>query len=246
MKSITYRILRNPISFEFMSLFVGAFYCLVYAVASIPSIMLIRWGIWLGVDNFLLFIFIVICFFAFYIFLITSSIFVGFVERLLSLGFKPGVYHPTSSVFFRWLIYSGLHLWTVNLVLPFLRGTNWLKMYLRICGAKIGKEVFLNTKDFYDAYLLEINDNVFIGGEAFINCHIFEGGHLVLGKIILGKGTAIGANAYLTPGTNTGKNSRIGMYTYLRRNTSLPDDGVLISMPGMSIRQIIKIMRDKL
>jgi len=244
MKTLIDRVLRNPISFEIISIFVYAFYCLIFAIAAIPSSMLIYWGTGFLDDSLpLMFLFVFICFFAFYVFLISSAVVVGFVERLLTLGFKPGAYPPGSPVFFRWLVYSGLHLWAVNLVLPFLRGNNWIKIYLRIAGAKIGKEVFINTKDFYDAYLLEIRDNVIIGGESFINCHLFEGGHLILGKILIGEGTMVGAGAYVTPGANIGKNSKIGIYTYLRRNTNMPDGDALITPPGMSVRQAVKLIK---
>ncbi|MCL2391122.1 MAG: hypothetical protein FWC66_00770 [Oscillospiraceae bacterium] len=244
MKGFIDRLLRNPITFEITSIFVYAFYCIVFSVATIPSALLIHWGIrFVGSSVLMFFVFIVICFFAFYIFLVFSTIVVGFAERVLTLGLRPGAYSTDSPVFFRWLVYSGLHLWAVNIVLPFLRGNNWIKIYLRIAGAKIGKEVFINTKDFYDSYLLKIEDNVIIGGESFVNCHIFEDGHLILGEIIIGEGTTVGAKAYLTPGTKTGKNSRIGMYTYLRRNTDVGDGEALIASPGMSRRQIVKIMR---
>jgi len=244
MKTFIDRLLRNPITFEITSIFVYAFYCLVFAIASIPSIFLVYRGTQLLDGSFLmLFFFAVICFLGFYVFLVSSSIFVGFVERLLTMGFKPGAYPPGSPVFFRWLIYSGLHLWLVNLVLPFLRGNNWIKIYLRVAGAKVGKESFINTKDIFDAYLLEIGDEVLIGGEAFLNCHLFEHGHLNLDKITIGDGSTIGANAYLTPGTRVGKNSAVGMYTYLRRNTEIGDGETLISPPGMSARQVVKLMR---
>jgi acetyltransferase-like isoleucine patch superfamily enzyme len=141
------------------------------------------------------------------------------------------------------LVYSGLHLWTVNIVLPFLRGNNWIKIYLRAAGAKVGKEVFVNSKNIYDPYLLEISDNVLIGGEAFLNCHLYENGYLHLGKIIIGEGVTIGANSYLTPGTIVGKNSKVGMYTYLFRNTNISDDETVMTPPGMSLRQIAKLMR---
>ena len=246
MKTFIDKLLRNPITFEITSLFVYAFYCLVFAIAAIPSVFLVHRGMQVLANSFLtLFIFTVICFLAFYVFLVVSSIVVGFVERLLTLGFKPGAYPPGSPVFFRWLIYSGLHLWLVNLVLPFLRGNNWIKIYLRVAGAKIGKETFVNTKDIYDPYLLEIGSEVLIGGEAFLNCHLFEHGHLNLDKIIIGDGATIGANAYLTPGTQVGKRSAVGMYTFLRRNTEVSDGQTLISPPGMSARRVVKLMRDQ-
>ena len=116
---------------------------------------------------------------------------------------------------------------------------------MRVAGAKVGKESFINTKDIFDAYFLEIGDGVLIGGEAFLNCHLFEHGHLNLDKISIGDGATIGANAYLTPGTSIGKNSAVGMYTYLRRNTKVSDGETLLTPPGMSARQVVKLVRDK-
>jgi len=191
----------------------------------------------------MLFLFAVCCFIGFYLFLIFSAVFVGFVERLLTLGIKPGAYPPGSPVFFRWLIYSGLHLWLVNLVLPFIRGNNWIKFYLRIAGAKVGTQSFINTSEIYDPYLLEIGREVLIGGEAFLNCHLFEHGHLNLDKIIIGDYVTIGAEAYLTPGTRIGNNGAVGIHTYLRRNTEISDGDALMTPPGMSPRQVIKLLR---
>ena len=113
--------------------------------------------------------------------------------------------------------------------------TRWIPASINQCA--------LNTREFYDPYLLEIHNDVLVGGEAFVNCHLFEGGYLILGKIILKNGTSIGAGSYITPGTCTGENSRVGMYTYLRRNTNTKDNETLITLPGMSMRQASKIMR---
>ena len=140
MKTFIDRLLRNPISFEVTSILVYAFYCIVFGASPFPSALFVRWGVLLLDGSlWMFFLFIVICFFAFYIFLVVSSVVVGFVERILTLGFKPGTHLPDSPVFFRWLIYIGLHLWLVNIVLPFLRGNNWIKLYLRITGAKSGE-----------------------------------------------------------------------------------------------------------
>jgi len=238
------RILRNPATFEFLSLFVYALYCAVFAIAALPAALLIFWASqFLNGTVLMLSLFVLFCALAFYVFLVSAAVFVGLVERLITLGIKPGAYLIGSPVFFRWLINAGLHLWLVNLVLPFMRGNNWIKIYLRIAGAKVGKQTFVNTSDIYDPYLLEIGDNVLIGGEAFINCHLYENGFLNLGKIVVAEGTTIGAKAYLTPGTTTGRNSTIGMYTYLRRNTSMKDNDALITPPGMNIRQVVRAMK---
>ena len=244
MKNVIDRILRNSIFFEIVSIFVYSFYCLIFAIAAIPSSLVVRSSIQLLNGNFFqFFLFILLCFLSIYLFFVFAAIVIGITERLITLGLKPGVYSTDSPIFLQWLVYAGLHMWAVVLVLSFLQGNNWIKIYLRLAGAKIGKNVFINSKRFYDPYLLQIKDDVIVGGEATVMCHLFEGGKLILGNIVLEAGTAVGANAYLTPGTHTGKNSKIGIYTNLRRNTVMNDGEVLISAPGMSLRQIVKIMR---
>ena len=244
MKKVIEGILRNPVCYECIALFIYAFYSVVFAVAALPAALLVRWGVrLLGGGVFQVFAFAALCFFALYIFWICATFVVGLTERLLTLGFKPGVYPPGSPTFLRWLINSGLHVWALHLVLPFVVGTNWSKIFLRCCGAKIGKDTFLNTKGFHDPYLLEIQDSVVVGGDVNVTCHLFDNGHLVLGRIVLGEGTMIGAGAYLTPGCRTGKNSRIGMYTHLRRNTVVKDGETIMSSPGMSMRKVVQQMK---
>ena len=246
MKTFIDRLLRNPISFEITSIPVYLFYCLVFAIAAAPSAYIIYLGTRFLNGSFLMVLLLTLfCSVAFYVFLITSAIFVGFVERLLTLGIKPGAYPIGSPIFFRWLVYSGLHLWQVNLVLPFLRGNNWIKIYLKIAGAKIGTQSFINTSEIYDPYLLEIGREVLVGGEAFLNCHLYENGFLNLGKITIGDYSTIGAEAYLTPGTVIGTKSAVGIHTYLRRNTEIKDGDALMTPPGMSPRQIVKLTRGK-
>jgi len=244
MKGLIDRILRNSIFFEILAIFIYSFYCLIFAVASVPSVLVIRWGTQMLDGTLLrLLLFVALCFLTLYLFFISAAVVVGITERLLTLDFKPGAYSTDSPIFLRWLAYAGLHMWAVVLIFSFLQGTNWIKIYLRIAGAKIGKSVFINTKRIYDPYLLQIKDNVIVGGEATIMCHLFEGGRLILGEVLLESGTSVGANSYLTPGTHTGKNSSIGIYTNLRRNTVMKDGEVLITPPSMSLRQVAKIIR---
>ena len=247
MKGFVDRLFQNAIAFEAITVFIYAFYCLIFAVAATPAALLVWWWAqqFLSRGFLLFFVFVFLCCVAFYVFLVVTAMVVGLVERILTLGFKPGVYSVSSSVFVRWTVYAGLHLWLVYLVLPFLRGNNWIKVYLRIAGAKVGRGAFLNTQHFYDPYLLEIGDDVVIGGEATLTCHLFEGGRLHLGKIILGESTAVGAHAYLTPGTTTGKNSKIGMNTVLQRNTTVRNGETYLSLPSMSLRQAVRLMQKR-
>jgi acetyltransferase-like isoleucine patch superfamily enzyme len=118
-----------------------------------------------------------------------------------------------------------------------------ITMFFRIIGAKIGKNVQINTWFLNDAYLLEIGDNVVIGGKTDVSCHSFEGGSLILNNVTIGCHTLIGQRCYISPGTTIGENSVIGQYVYVRKNTVVPPRTVLSSIAGLPLRTVARIER---
>ena len=185
MKKIIGCFMNTPICNFLVSLLTYVFYGLVIGVSMFPSAYIIYLYVTnIALDSLLpilgLALLSGVCVYLFYI---VALIVFGIVERLLVTGFKKGRYPITSGVCARWLVYSGLQIILLNLVLPYVSGTIFAKMFYRILGCKIGKNVFINTPGLHDAYLLEIGDNVVIGGDANITCHIFEGNTLILDNI---------------------------------------------------------------
>ncbi len=224
------------------------FYSLVLGISLVPSFLILYNAVnWLLADvsagRILAFCFIVPL--SMYVFFGTAAIVFGIFERVITYGMKPGKYPTTSLTFVRWLINGGLHTVALNTFLPFVQGTAFFKLFLRICGCKIGKDVFINTKNLNDVYLLEVQDNVVIGGSTDITCHLFENGKLVLDHIFIGKGSLVGANCKLGPGIRIGENCTIGMDSYVRRGKDIKDSSVLISLPAMPIRDMVRIMNRK-
>lgn len=225
-----------------------AFYSLVLGISLIPSfLMLYNAVIWLLADvsawRVLTFCFIAPL--SMYVFFGTAAIVFGIFERIITLGMKPGKYPTTSLTFVRWLINGGLHTVALNTFLPFVQGTAFFKLFLRLCGCKIGKDVFINTKSLHDVYLLDLQDDVVIGGAADITCHMFENGKIVLDNIVVGKGSIVGAGSSLGPGIHIGENCAIGVNSLVRRGKEIKDGSVLISLPAMPIRDIVRIMNRK-
>lgn len=222
-----------------------AFYCLVLGISLIPSFfMLYKATVWLlsGVSTLrlLYFCFIVPC--AVYVFFFTAAAVFGIFERIITSGIKPGKYPPASLTFVRWLINGGLHTVALNTFLPFIQGTAVYKLFLRLCGCKIGKDVFINTKSLHDVFLLKICDDVIIGGDTDITCHLFENGKIVLGRIEIGEGTLIGASVKIGPNTDIGKDCAIGINSYIRRGKKIEDGSVLISLPAIPIKEAVRLM----
>lgn len=246
MKKIINFLMNNFITSTIISLITYIFYGIIIGISMFPSIFIIyKFLEYIPLNNIKhLIYFALILGISVYIFFIFALLVFGITERILVIGFKPGRYSINSGVFARWLVYSGLHVILLNLVLPYVSGTVFAKIFYRILGCKIGKNVFINTKGLHDAYLLEIKDNVVIGGDANISCHIFEGNQLILNKIVIGSNTLISAEAYIMPGVTIGDNCNIGLKSYIRKNKKIENNSLIMSIPGLPHRKVAEIIKE--
>lgn len=246
MKRILKFLLTNPVSFAIGTLLTYIFYGAILGISITPSAILMHkvYSLLSFLNPVHIMIFTILSGISIYLFFIVSLLVFGIVERILTVGFKPGKYSTSSFLFIRWLIYSGLHILLLNTVLPFMAGSDFAKIFYRILGAKIGKNTFINTRGLHDAYLLEIGDNVVVGGETDISCHIFEGNELILGKIKIGSNTLIGTHCYIMPDVTVGNNCNIGLYSYVRKKRTIEDKSMIMSIPGIPARKVAQIIKD--
>ena len=247
MKKIIQFLMSNFITYSIISLLTYVFYSIVIGISLMPSIYIMyKYITVIGLNSILKILLLgpIIGIFV-YMFFITALVVFGILERILTIGFKPGRYSVESGVFARWLVYSGLHIILLNTVLPFMTGTPWAKIFYKILGCKMGKNVFVNTKGLHDAYLLEFEDNIVVGGDSNISCHIFEGNELILGKIKIGSNSLISANSYIMPGATIGKNCNIGLYSYVRKNKVIEDNSMIMAIPGLPAKKVAEIIKDK-
>jgi len=250
-KKIIGFLINNQVTFTILNLLTCCFYAIVLGISLIPSIIIVIFASKsLLINTTAAFnlgsiaLFAIFLGLSFYAFLFTGLFVTAIVQRLLVAGFKEGKYNTDSPQFSRWLVYSGLHVIVLNAILPFMSGSPFTKMYYRLLGCKIGKNVFINTAGLHDAYLLEIGDNVVIGGKADISCHIFEGNHLTLAKIKIGSNTLIGTEAYIMPGVTIEDNCNVGMYSYIRKNKTIHEGSIIMALPGLPAKQIAKMEKD--
>lgn len=255
-KKIIVFLMDNPVSQTVLTLIIYCFYAVIIGIALIPSVIIMTYAseTFLNSINFSSFdvnmikntaLFAVCIGISVYAYFITALMFMGLVQKILTLGFKEGRYPTNSFLFVRWLIYSGLHIIVLNTVLPLMSGSYFTRIYYKILGCKLGKNVFINTPGLHDAYLLEMGNNVVVGGKANISCHIFEGNHLILGKIKIGDNTLIGTECYIMPGVTIGKNCNIGMFSYVRKNKTIPDKSTIMALPGLPARRIAQLEKEE-
>ncbi len=242
MKKIIDFIAGSSITQILITLVTYTFYAAVMGISLVPSVYLVIFG----VKQFLLqmttipnvIFFCIILGLAVYLYFITGVIVMGIIIRILSLGMKPGKYPQASFGMLRWLIYSGIYHIAGSTILNFIPMTFFTNLFFKLMGAKIGKNVYINTWYLNDAYLMEIEDNVVIGGKSDISCHTFEDKCLVLSPIKIGEGTLIGTRCYINPGVTIGKKCMIGMYSFIRKNSVIPDKTFISSLAGMNVRNV--------
>ena len=86
------------------------------------------------------------------------------IVKWLVIGrYKPGAYPLWGSYYFRWWLAT-----TIEAAVPvsYLAGTPLLNIYLRLMGARIGRNVFLNSDSFAIYDLLSIGDDSTINDDS--------------------------------------------------------------------------------
>ncbi len=234
-----------------LTLIVYGFYAAMLGAALAPSAALLAWGfrrillpaflagampgagpvvlfaLLLGAAAFLFF------FFGLFLF--------GIFIRLLSLSVKPGKYAAATITTLFWIVLNGIHTMAFRIILPIVPMTPFSTMYWKLVGCRIGKNVWINTYEMMDAYLISIDDDSVIGGEAVLSAHVFENGMLYLAPIRIGKRCLIGGHSYISPGVTVGDGAVIGMRAYVRKDKQIPPGEHIAAMAGLPARRLFEL-----
>lgn len=136
----------------------------------------------------------------FFVFGISLLVIVGLLNRVLNLRLKEGRYRFQDSEMFKWYFVNALVQGVKAFFMDFMLMTPFDNLFYRLMGAKLGKNVQINSKNVADLSLLEIGNDSVIGGNATVIAHIFERGVLKLNKVTIGEKVTIGLNAVIMPG----------------------------------------------
>jgi acetyltransferase-like isoleucine patch superfamily enzyme len=167
-----------------------------------------------------------------------SLILVVFLMRIvMGLRSKEDEIRIPSLGLWTWYHYDGLLLFVGTLFGHMLRGMSLFNVYLRLMGAKVGRNVIINTNKIYDHDLLEIGENTIIGGDVIIIAHVAEGRRLIRRRVHIGRNVTIGQMTSIFPGAKIGDNVVIGAHTLVPKNAVIPNDTVWGGVPA---RQLAK------
>lgn len=172
----------------------------------------------------------------YFLFGFSMILLVGLTRTVLGLRLKEGNYPIFSLPALKWCFISSLYLFINFTFVDFILLTPFANLLQRLLGAKLGKNVQINSKFVFDASLLEIGDNTLVGGGAIIIGHVVERGVLKLKKVKIGKNATIGSHATIMPGCEIGDNAIIGASVVLLKNTKVDPRAVYYGVPAEAIR----------
>jgi len=162
---------------------------------------------------------------------------VGILRYALRLRLEEGVYPAASLGTARWMLVNSLQLLISNTFMDFILLTPFANLVFRLLGAKLGKNVQINSKYCADISLLEVGDNSVIGGHSTVIGHSFERRGLVLKKVKIGRNVVIGLNSVILPGAEIGDNAVIAAGAVLQKNAKVEPRSMVIGVPAETPRE---------
>jgi acetyltransferase-like isoleucine patch superfamily enzyme len=167
-----------------------------------------------------------------------SLIFIlGILKMVFRLNLKEGEYRVASVGMMRWMFINSLSYLLSITFMDFTLLTPLVVYFFRMMGAKVGKNVQINSTNCADLSLLEIGDNSVIGGHATVICHSFERGRLILRRVKIGKNVVIGLNSVVLAGSEIGDGAFITAGAVLGKNKIVEPHSVYAGVPAESTKE---------
>ena len=168
----------------------------------------------------------------------TALVFVCvFVKNLFGFRVTPGLHSIYSKETMSWMGYNSMILIANSAFLDVLRLSPFQTLFYRLMGAKVGNNPNINTGGLADLSLLELGDNVLIGGGVALICHASERGYLRLEKTKIGNNVSIGISSVIFPGCEIGDGAVIAPMSLLAKGTKVPPKGHWGGNPAVDLRK---------
>ena len=180
-------------------------------------------------------------YFLFGMMLILTSVVLRFV---LGLGIRPGLYGFQDWEAIRWMGYNTFILVVNKCFLDNFRLSPFQTFFYRAMGARIGRDVKINTHGFADLSLIEIGDRAVIGDGVTLICHAADRGFLRLAPVRVGKDVSIGLDTIIMPDVELGEGAVISPRSVLISGTRVPPRGRWGGTPARDIRHFRRFPRE--
>jgi len=148
--------------------------------------------------------------------------FLAIALKWLSIGrIKPGKYKLWGSYYFRFWLADKL----VNISpISYFTGTPIMNVFLRLLGAKVGKDCYINTSAISAFDLFRIGDNVSICTDSHLKGFTISDGYLQIGLIEIEDDCFVATRCCLAHNTRMEKNSSIDDLTLLSEGSTIAKD----------------------
>jgi len=132
---------------------------------------------------------------------------------------RPGEHRLWGFYHWRWWLATRIQAATPT---GYLVGTPWMRLYLRLMGARIGPHAHFASDSITGFDLVAVGADTCIGVDARLEAHVVEDGVLRLGEIRIGSRCCVGARAVVSPGASMGDDSELGDLGLLPGGAALP------------------------
>ncbi|MCB9641127.1 MAG: hypothetical protein H6727_19675 [Myxococcales bacterium] len=163
------------------------------------------------------------------------TLFFKFITRYRTLE---GSYSYSSLQVARWAITTRLVEFCNVVLMVHLRSTPYINLWFSLLGAKIGKDVFINTYELNDWDLLTIGDNTMLGAGVVIQAHSAEAGKLHFRPVVIGNHCSVGRSSVVLPGVEMGDHAILGAMSIATKDTKMESKSVWGGVPAAFIKNI--------
>lgn len=145
---------------------------------------------------------------------------------------KPGNYELWGSYYFRfWLVDKIVHICPII----YFTGTPLMNIFLRLLGAKIGKDTYINTSAISIYDLLKIGNNVSVCTDTHMKGYSISDGYLHIGSIELEDNVFVGTRCSLSHNSKMERNSSTEDLTLVPDGQTVPANENWGGSPGVKI-----------
>lgn len=175
---------------------------------------------------------------------IFGSMFIAVIQTLCIVAVKwllMGRYRPTMKPMWSFwamrteavaVLYWGL---AGKVLLEHLQGTPFLPWMLRLFGTKVGKGVCMHSTDITEFDCVTIGDYCVINTLSALQTHLYEDRVMKVGRVVLGKGVTVGANATVLYDSHVGDYARLNPLTIIMKGESIPANTAWEGAPAVPV-----------
>lgn len=145
----------------------------------------------------------------------------------------------------RWYVHCTMTLVVRYSFLEFVTPSVFSTFYYNLMGMRIGHNVMINSTAIADPSLIELEDNVTIGGSASVLAHYAQGGYLVIAPVRVGAGATIGLRSVIMGGVDVGNKAKVLAGSVVLPNTTIPDGETWGGIPARRIELPGDLMRSE-